>query len=189
MTDFFALLDQPRQPWLDEEVLEKVFHQRARSSHPDANSGASGSEFVQLNEAFAVLRNPKSRLQHLLALEGATSIEPAIAPDFIELFASATEIAARARKESVRGTSEESAITRSMSEIRRRKLRHELATMIEKLEAEEAKTRNELRALNEMWTSDRTAAVSEAGKLQQRFAFSTRWLSTLRELQFALTSH
>ena len=60
MTDYFALLEQPRKPWLDPEQLKQKYHELARQSHPDEN----------VNEAYRVLADPKSRLQHLLALEG-----------------------------------------------------------------------------------------------------------------------
>ena len=60
MTDYFALLQQPRKPWLDPEQLKQKYHELARQSHPDKN----------VNEAHRVLADPKSRLQHLLALEG-----------------------------------------------------------------------------------------------------------------------
>ncbi len=73
MTDYFALLDQPRRPWLDPEELKQVFHARKRwQTHPDAQTEPGGNEtFTQLNEAYQVLRDPKRRLHHLLSLEGS----------------------------------------------------------------------------------------------------------------------
>ena len=71
MTDYFALLDQPRRPWLDPEELKEVFHQKTLATHPDAQTQPRGKEtFTQLNEAYQVLREPKRRLHHLLDLEG-----------------------------------------------------------------------------------------------------------------------
>ena len=54
--DYFALLDQPRKPWLDVDLLKEKYHARAREAQPDEN----------LNEAFRVLTDPKSRLDDLL---------------------------------------------------------------------------------------------------------------------------
>ncbi len=72
MTDYFALLDQPRRPWLDPEELKQVFHQKTLETHPDAQTEPGGKEtFTQLNEAYQVLREPKRRLHHLLSLEGS----------------------------------------------------------------------------------------------------------------------
>jgi curved DNA-binding protein CbpA len=59
MTDYFALLGQPRKPWLDPGQLKQKYHELARQSHPDTN----------VNEAYRILADAKSRLQHLLALE------------------------------------------------------------------------------------------------------------------------
>jgi hypothetical protein len=61
MTDYFALFDEARRPWLDPEKLKEKYFARARSALPDA----------ELNEAFRVLNDPKLRLHHLLLLEGA----------------------------------------------------------------------------------------------------------------------
>lgn len=83
MTDYFALLNEPRSAWLDADALKEKFHARARSAHPDAG----GTTFQELNVAYRVLADPKSRLAHLLELNGA---KPAAItqppPDLVELF-------------------------------------------------------------------------------------------------------
>src|SRR3954453_14389170 len=71
MTDFFALLHQPRNPWLDPHELKNAFHAKTLHSHPDAQP-ESGNDFTQLNEAYQVLRDSKRRIQHLLELEGVS---------------------------------------------------------------------------------------------------------------------
>ncbi len=84
MTDFFALLGEPRRPWLDEERVKETFHRLSREQHPD-QADATG-DFAALNAAQAALREPKARLRHLLALEfphaavsGPASVPPALA--------------------------------------------------------------------------------------------------------------
>ena len=76
MTDFFALLDEPRRPWLDPDSLKAKFLARSAQVHPDRVHGASESEraaaarrYAELNAAFNCLRDPKARLAHLLQLE------------------------------------------------------------------------------------------------------------------------
>src|SRR5882724_11955433 len=78
MTDYFALLNEPRRPWLDPESLKTKFFERSAAVHPDRVHGASEAEkqlanqhYVELNAAYNCLREPKTRLQHLLELEGA----------------------------------------------------------------------------------------------------------------------
>lgn len=76
MTDNFALLDEPRRPWLEVDLLKQKFLALASAAHPDRVHGASESEraeatqrYTQLNAAYNCLAEPKLRLLHLLELE------------------------------------------------------------------------------------------------------------------------
>jgi len=76
MTDCFALLDEPRRPWLAPEPLKQKFLTRSAAFHPDRVHNASEPErraaqdfYTELNAAYQKLRDPKLRLQHLLELE------------------------------------------------------------------------------------------------------------------------
>lgn len=95
MTDHFAVLGEPRLPWLDAGALKERFLALSSATHPDRVATASEAEkqaaeahSAQLNAAYQCLGDPKSRLQHLLELElGAkpTGIERPPA-DLMELF-------------------------------------------------------------------------------------------------------
>jgi curved DNA-binding protein CbpA len=74
--DYFALLGQPRQPWLDSALLKAAFLQQSARLHPDrvqashpAEQAAATGRFAELNAAYHCLREPKERLLHLLELE------------------------------------------------------------------------------------------------------------------------
>jgi DnaJ-domain-containing protein 1 len=76
MTDNFALLDEPRRPWIDPESLKEKFLALSAQSHPDRVHQASAEErraaderFAALNGAYNCLREPKDRVRHLLELE------------------------------------------------------------------------------------------------------------------------
>ena len=76
MTDNFALLDEPRRPWLDADALKTRFHQRSTAVHPDrfhnaseAEKAAASQRYSELNTAYQCLSDPKDRLLHLLTLE------------------------------------------------------------------------------------------------------------------------
>jgi DnaJ-domain-containing protein 1 len=76
MTDNFALLDEPRRPWLDPDQLKQKFIALAAEAHPDRVHNASESEkaeatarYARLNAAHQCLAEPKLRLLHLLELE------------------------------------------------------------------------------------------------------------------------
>jgi DnaJ-domain-containing protein 1 len=74
--DCFALLDEPRRPWLDPDSLKRKFLSLSAQSHPDRVHSASDEEkraaqqrYAELNAAYNCLREPKDRLAHLVELE------------------------------------------------------------------------------------------------------------------------
>ena len=76
MVDYFALLDEPRRPWLHAEPLKEKFLTLSASVHPDrvhnlseAERAAAQERYTELNAAYQRLREPKERLHHLLELE------------------------------------------------------------------------------------------------------------------------
>lgn len=76
MTDYFALLNEPRRPWIDSDSLKARFISLSAELHPDKVHGASELEkrsaherYTELNAAYHCLREPKDRLRHLLQLE------------------------------------------------------------------------------------------------------------------------
>lgn len=100
MTDYFALLDEPRRPGLDPDRLRQKFLTLAASVHPDRVHNASEVEkaaanrhYAELNAACQCLTDPKTRLLHLLELErGARpaeiqTIPPALADWFVGIAA------------------------------------------------------------------------------------------------------
>lgn len=186
VADYFAMLGQPRQPFLDEKALEGAFHSRARTLHPDVATEESSERFAELNRAFGTLRDPRSRLEHLLTLEGAAAGDQSVELELAELFARAAEMANHIRGELADTEAAGSAIADSVRRLRRRELREELAPVMKELRVYETEARAELQTLNESWQRDRAGSLASARRLQQRFAFLQRWLSTLAELSFAL---
>ncbi len=82
MADYFALLDEPRRPWLDPEVLKVKFHALAATVHPDRvhrapelEKQAANQRYAELNAAYQCLREPKDRLHHLLELEQGDTLK------------------------------------------------------------------------------------------------------------------
>ena len=76
MSDYFALLNETRRPWLDGDLLKQKFHTLSGGLHPDKIHSASEAEkasaakkFAELNAAYHCLTDPKLRLLHLLELE------------------------------------------------------------------------------------------------------------------------
>lgn len=76
MMDYFALLEEPRRPWLDADLLKQKFLALSAAVHPDkihsaaeAEKNAAAKKFAELNAAYHCLAAPKTRLLHLLELE------------------------------------------------------------------------------------------------------------------------
>ncbi len=100
MTDYFALLNEPRRPGLDTDRLRQQFLARAADVHPDRVHQASDAEktaanrhYAELNAACQCLTDPKTRLLHLLELERGSrpaeiqSIPTALADWFVDIAA------------------------------------------------------------------------------------------------------
>ena len=95
MADYFALLEEPRRPWLDPEMLKAKFHARAATVHPDRlhcatepEKQAANQRYAELNAAYECLRDPKERLHHLLELERGDKVDDVqkISPGTVTLF-------------------------------------------------------------------------------------------------------
>jgi molecular chaperone HscB len=76
--DYFALFEMPRKLWIDMNGLEQKFLQLSWKLHPDNFVNATETErelslkhSSELNDAYRTLRDPVTRVEYLLALEGA----------------------------------------------------------------------------------------------------------------------
>jgi molecular chaperone HscB len=75
--DYFAFLGLPRRLDLDQAELDRRFRDLSRQFHPDFYYNATPAERLAslerssyLNDAYRALKNPVSRIEHLLAIEG-----------------------------------------------------------------------------------------------------------------------
>jgi DNA repair ATPase RecN len=175
MTDYFALLQQPRKPWLDAEQLKQKYHQLAREKHPEP---------AMLNEAYRVLADPKLRLHHLLSLEGApasTAGQPV--PDqfanfFIEIGALVTDV------DRVIGetTAANSALSKSLlktSILEQQRRVHDVLTRVRDLHD---KALNDLRAIDNPQQN-----LPQIENAYHQLAYLTRWKDLLEERNFRLS--
>jgi molecular chaperone HscB len=78
--DYFAFLGLPRRLTIAPQDLEQRFRDLSRKFHPDYYYNAPPAERLAslerssyLNDAYRTLRNPVSRIEHLLAIEGLPS--------------------------------------------------------------------------------------------------------------------
>ena len=202
MTDYFAVLSQPRRPWLDADTLKETFHTRATAVHPDhvhqreaTVREAADARHAELNAAYQCLRNPKLRLEHLLMLErGSKPGDLRTMPDDIVQFFG--EVGAVLRDTNAL-LAEKSATT---SAILRAGLIEKAMPQLEKLHRLQKAIQThldgvtfDLRALDGDWAASlrdpirRETAIATADKLYHLFGFFDRWTGQLRERSFQLT--
>jgi molecular chaperone HscB len=75
--DYFTFFGLPRTLTIDAQDLERRFREMSRKFHPDYYYNAPPAERLAslerssyLNDAYRALKNPVSRIEHLLAIEG-----------------------------------------------------------------------------------------------------------------------
>ena len=194
MTDFFALLDQPRRPWLDPEKLKEAFHAKTLRAHPDASArGAKAIEaegtFAQINEAHQVLRDPKRRLQHLLSLEGRPPAAgggtvPQEIADAFPAVAASTQAADVLLQKVAAATSP---LSRSLVAVELSQARSGIDDALGTLLALRQEADAELRELSDA-AADASDRFSSLENLYFRYAYLTRWIGQLEEKRTQLAT-
>ena len=194
--DYFALLDEPRRPWLDTGSLKQKFLARSSEVHPDRVHGASEADkraanqrYTDLNAAYACLREPRNRLRHLLELE--LGRKPADLQELpAELASLLIEIAAVCR-EADGFLAKQSNIT---SLLLRAQSFPEAQNWTERLTALQASVAGHyepllsgLRTLDAAWgeraseARDQSALLPELERICRRIGFLTRWNGQIQE--------
>jgi curved DNA-binding protein CbpA len=189
MTDYFALLDQPRAAWLDLGALKEVFHRKTLEQHPDSTRAAEG-DFAKLNEAYQVLQDPKRRLHHLLELQGAPAAwtNQVVPWELQELFLQigALNQGTNQLLEKIRAAS--NPLSRSLLKAEVVAAQKEVASLRNKVRELTEAADERLRQMNAGWLTNPTAQIADTFALYLRFSYLGRWSAQLDELAFHLSS-
>jgi hypothetical protein len=194
MTDNFALLNEPRRPWVDPDLLKQKFLAVCANVHPDKIHRASESEksaaakqFAELNAAYNCLLEPKLRLLHLLELElGAKPKDIQQIPTALaDLFA---EIAAACNKAD-EFISEKNKVTSPLLQVplfeRAQEWIEKLNLLKGKLDGLREKLTDELKSLDERWIKNDLETHGELLKrieeLYRLFGYFNRWNNQIQE--------
>jgi curved DNA-binding protein CbpA len=192
--DYFALLDEPRRPWLDTDSLKQKFLARSANLHPDKIPSANASEksaasknFAELNAAYNCLAAPKTRLLHLLELElGAKPKDIQQIPGGLaDLFAEVATVC----RDADNFLAEKSQAPSPLLQVQ---LFERAQEWIEKLNALQRKLRDlserlfaELKMLDTKWTAGdsqtRGDVLNELEKLYRLFSYFNRWNGQIQE--------
>jgi curved DNA-binding protein CbpA len=196
MIDYFALLDQPRAPWLDPDKLKDTYHHKTLQAHPDTQTsrpGASATDpaFASLNEAYRVLQDPKRRLHHLLSLEGAapSSADQTLPKQLHDLFPKVGALIQRANLllEKFRATS--NALSRSLLKPQMLEVQNDTKEVREKIQMLCDASLAELRQINTAWAKNPAEQIEGLSNLYFALAYLTRWSGQLDEISFQLSLH
>ena len=185
MRDLFAVLDEPRRPWLDLEKLEERYRQLSLTSHPDRLPAetATDESFAAISEAYRVLKDPKQRIQHLLQLEGHEPGKDNNVPQsLLPLFSRIGDFIARATKLWQRREDSQNAISRSILHAEMVSSQREIEMLLEDAKGLFDQAEKAARSLNDSWRSK----PDQLAKIYCLFGFLTRWLAQLEEWKFRL---
>ena len=193
MSDYFALLNEPRRPWLEPEALKSKFLALAATLHPDRihnadelKKNAANRHYAEFNTAYHCLAEPKSRLRHLLELElGAKPRDiQQIPPALADLFA---EVATTCRKADA-FLAEKGNATSPLVQVRLFERAQEwvgqLRTVQTRLAGLHSKLVEELKLLDAAWaspTNERTVLLDRLEELYRLFGYFNRWSGQLQE--------
>jgi molecular chaperone HscB len=161
LDDYFAFLGIPRRLNIDMPLLEQRFRDLSREYHPDYFYNAPPKERLaalerssHLNDAYRTLRNPVTRIEYLLGLEGLGLTKPGEAgpkapPSLLqEVFALNEEL------DEIREARE--------SGVDAEKLRRRLAEARKPIEARRDAHERELQTLSQRWDETQDRSVLEA---------------------------
>ena len=161
LEEYFAFLGIPRRLNIDMSLLEQRFRELSREYHPDYFYNAPPKERLaalerssHLNDAYRTLRNPVSRIEYLLGLEGLGLTKPGEAgpkapPSLLqEVFALNEEL------DEIREARE--------SGVDPEKLRGRLADARKPIEEKREAHERELHTLSARWDETQDRAVLEA---------------------------
>lgn len=190
MTDYFALLNEPRRPWGDAEGLKAKFLSRSAAVHPDrvhqASEGdklAANQHYTELNAAYNCLREPRSRVRHLLELElGAKPSDLTNVPDdLMELFFSV----GKAFREVDALLAEKGKATSPLLQVkffeRGQDWVEQLGALREKIAARRDGLVSELQGLDAGWEAATPKPTEALLRIWRLLSFYDRWLTQIQE--------
>jgi hypothetical protein len=199
MIDAFALLGEPRRPWLDPEALKQKFLPLSAESHPDRIHSASDEEkeratsrYAELNAAYNTLREPRDRLLHLLELElGAKPRDvQRIPPGTMDLFVEVGQLC----RDVDAFLSQRSNVTSPLLKVqmfeRGMEWTDKLQALQQRINAKRDELAAEVQQMNSLWDAAppagspaRTAALplDRLEQIYRVFSYITRWTEQIQE--------
>ena len=184
MEDAFAVFGISRRPLIDEPALKETYLRLAADLHPDA-SGGDDEEFHLVQEAYKTLRDPVTRLRHLLELVFPTFKRDGGHVPHAELFLRAGNAVQAARTVWQRFESNSSALAKAL-------LSPEIAEALRQIRAASGLVQHaddelarQLEELDSRWPD---VSPDELSALATAYRYVSRWKAQLSEWEFQLSS-
>jgi len=161
-TDYFAALKEPRRPWLEAETLKRRFLALSAEIHPDRVHNQSTQEkesahrrYLEVHAAYECLREPKTRLRHLLELEqgGRLREVDTVPPDLLELFMDVSRVSRQVDAFLAERDKMGSPLLKAQHFSRGLQHEREVAALRSRIEARQEALVAELRAIDVTWSA------------------------------------
>ncbi|MFM7214774.1 MAG: DnaJ family molecular chaperone [Verrucomicrobiota bacterium] len=204
--DAFALLNEPRRPWVDVDALKTRFLAISSAAHPDRFHGvpeterlAATARYSELNTAYGILREPRDRLLHLIELEagGKPKDIQRIPPGTMDLFIEVGQ-GCREADEFLKAKSEATSPMLKLSRMREAMGWIDRFQQLQgRVNAQRDRLMETVRELNAAWDSapplgsperSATLPLEALEQTYRSFSYVERWTGQLQErlIQFAM---
>ena len=193
VTDYFALLAEPRRPWLDSDSLKQKFLALSADAHPDRVHNANASEkeaaqqrYTALNTAYGCLREPKDRLRHLLELEMGEKPKDiqSIPSDLMDFFMEVSQICRQTDSFLAEKNASASPLLQVQMFERSQEWTEKLMALQKALNSRREQLESELKILDAGWkvAERQDAAVLQRLEVIYRlFSYYARWDGQIQE--------
>lgn len=204
MRDYFALLGEPRRPWLDPEALRAKFLMLSATVHPDRAHGGSVLErraaqerYVELNAAYTCLREPKERLRHLLELERGVKPEVVenVPTNLLDHFFAVSQLCREVDRFLHTKASTSSPVLKARAFEEAQQWNEQIEALLGQVDSARRQWLEELRASDRDWErvavrrcddSERRLLLARLEELYRRLGFYGRWTAQLQERKLQL---
>lgn len=190
MMDYFALLNEPRRPWLEADTLKTKFHFLSAEVHPDRVHQSSASDklsanqrYTELNAAYNCLREPRHRIRHLLELElGAKPSDLTNVPnDLMDLFFSVGKVFREVDALLAEKTKATSPMLQVQFFERSQDWVEKLGDLRQKISTRRDVMVEELKTMDASWETTMPKPTDSLLRIWRLLSFYDRWLAQTQE--------
>jgi DnaJ-domain-containing protein 1 len=197
MLDCFALLNEPRRLWLDQDSLKQKFLALSADVHPDrvhqaddAKKRAAQQRYAELNSAYNRLRDTKERLLHLLELELGSKPEQvqSVPPVLMKLFMEVSQIYREIDSFLAEKAKTTSPVLLVRLFERGQEWTNKLTGLQQRLNAFREQLTEQLKAIDAKWEPDaepdsmeHREVLQQVEELYRLFSYTARWTAQVQE--------